>query len=397
MHRRFRPGWAAAVALALCAAATPAQDDDQGKALATLRGVTKEGAANDAAGPAWKAVVDAGAPALFPTLRAIDDANPVAANWLRTAAEAVAEKEKKAGKQLDAKALEAFVLDTKYAPSARRLAYELLDTKDPSVQFRVLEQLLDDPQPDLRREAVAFAVNRVEVPGATPTAEARTKAYHRLFGYTRDKDQAEELAKELEKAGRPVSVTEHFAFLTHFRVVGPFPSESGKALTLTYPPEANPDPAAEYAGKDDAKVKWVPRGTAHKYGVLDLNEKVGRLKNSCVYALAVVHAEKATPAEVRVGSPNAVAIFLNGRQLFGREEYHHGDQLDYHVGRGVLKAGDNAVVVKVCQNNQTDSWAQRWQFHARVCDATGGPIPGLTQVVDGARVPLGRTQPEGKK
>ncbi len=89
MHRRFRPGWAAAVALAVCAAASaPAQDDEVVKALATLKGVTKEGATNDAAGPAWKAVVDAGA--FFPALAAVDDANPTAANWLRTAAEAVA-------------------------------------------------------------------------------------------------------------------------------------------------------------------------------------------------------------------------------------------------------------------------------------------------------------------
>jgi len=38
-------------------------------------------------------------------------------------------------------------------------------------------------------------------------------------------------------------------------------------------------------------------------------------------------------------------------------------------------------LIKVCQNNQTDSWAQTWSFQARVCDATGGALPGLTQVV----------------
>lgn len=396
MHRRFRPGWAAAVALAVLAAAAPAQPDELIKAIATLRGVTKEGAANDAAGPAWKALVDAGAPAFFPALTAVDDANPVAANWLRTAAEAIAEKEKKTGKAIDATALEAFVLDRKHAPSARRFAYEQLDTKDPALQARVLGQLLNDPQPDLRREAIAHAVKLVPLAGSNG-GEAEKAAYLKLFGHTRDKEQAEELAKKLDGYKAPVSVTEHFAFLTHFRVVGPFASEKGKALALTYPPEANPDPAAEYVGKDDAKVKWVPLATDHRYGVLDLNDRVGRLKNACVYALAVVHAEKETPAEFRIGSPNAVAIFLNGTKLFGREEYHHGDQMDYHVGKGVLKAGDNAVVVKVCQNNQTDSWAQKWQFQARVCDATGGAVPGVTQVVAGRRVPLGRTEPEGKK
>jgi hypothetical protein len=386
MPRRFRPAWVAA--LALVAASAPAQPDDVAKAIATLKGVTKEGAANDAAGPAWKTVVDAGAPAFFPALKAIDDANPVAANWLRTAAAAVTEREKKAGKRIDETALEAFVLDARYAPSARRLAYEVLVAQDRTAA-RLLPKLLDDPHPDLRREAIADGLTRLTGMGQALTLD-------KLFTYTRDKDQAEEIAKELEKAGKTVSVTEHFAFLTHFRVVGPFLSEKGKALTLTYPPETAPD-QAEYDGKD-GKVKWVPQSTTHKFGQLDLNETVGRLKNACVYARATVHADKATPAEIRVGSPNAVAIFLNGKRLFGREEYHHGDQMDYHVGKGELKAGENAVVVKVCQNNQTDGWAQRWQFQARVCDSTGGPIAGLTQLVDGKKLPLGAiTQPEGKK
>ncbi|MFO0799604.1 MAG: hypothetical protein U0804_19205 [Gemmataceae bacterium] len=390
MPRRFRPGWAAAVALALLAAPAPAQPADLAKALAALKGVTKEGAANDAAGPAWKTVVDAGAAGFFPALAAVDDANPTAANWLRSAASAIAEKERTAGRRFEAARLESFVDDTKNAPSARRLAYEVLVTQDPAAPARVLPGRLNDPQPDLRREAIADQLARLKA------GETAAAPLDRLFALTREKEQAEEVAKELEKGGKTVSVTEHFAFLTHFRVVGPFFSEKGKALTLSYPPESTPA-AAEYDGKD-GKVTWVPKDTAHKYGQLDLNDKVGRLKNACVYARATVHADKATPAEIRVGSPNAVAIYLNGKKLFGREEYHHGDQMDYHVGKAELQAGENVVVVKVCQNNQTDSWAQRWQFQARVCDATGGPIAGLTQVVDGRKLPLGAApQPEAKK
>lgn len=388
MSRRFRPAWVAVLALA--AASAPAQPDDVAKAIATLKGVTKEGAANDAAGPAWKTVVDAGVPALLPTLRAVDDANPTAANWLRTAAGAIAEKHRK-DKGTFPPELDTIPLDAKYAPSARRFAYELAVLQTPSLANTLLPKLLDSPELNLRREAIAHGMKL-----ASGGGEAGKAAYRRLFDLTREKEQAEELAKALDGLGVKANVTEHFAFLTHFRVVGPFFSEKGKALTLAYPPETTPD-AAEFDGKE-GKVKWAPQATTDRYGKLDLNETVGRLKNACVYARATVHADKATPAEIRVGSPNAVAIFLNGKKLFGREEYHHGDQMDYHVGKGELKAGENVVVVKVCQNNQTDSWAQRWQFQVRVCDSTGGPIAGLTQVVDGKKLPLGAiTQPEGKK
>ena len=41
----------------------------------------------------------------------------------------------------------------------------------------------------------------------------------------------------------------------------------------------------------------------------------------------------------------------------------------------MLKAGRNEVLIKVCQNEQTDDWAQTWGFQLRLCDAIGGAVP----------------------
>ena len=49
--------------------------------------------------------------------------------------------------------------------------------------------------------------------------------------------------------------------------------------------------------------------------------------------------------------------------------------MDQYSGRGTLKKGRNEVLVKVCQNEQTDAWAQRWDFQLRVCDELGGAVP----------------------
>jgi hypothetical protein len=46
-----------------------------------------------------------------------------------------------------------------------------------------------------------------------------------------------------------------------------------------------------------------------------------------------------------------------------------------------LKAGRNEILIKVCQNEQTDAWAQKWSFQLRVCDALGGAVP-LTVVTE---------------
>ena len=47
----------------------------------------------------------------------------------------------------------------------------------------------------------------------------------------------------------------------------------------------------------------------------------------------------------------------------------------------MLKKGENVIVLKVCQNDQKEPWAQDWKFQMRVCDDTGGPLGGLTQLV----------------
>ena len=109
-------------------------------------------------------------------------------------------------------------------------------------------------------------------------------------------------------------------------------------------------------------------------GACSLNTASGsRLKTSVrtstrVYPLRLF-------VEIRAGSNNAVRIYLNGKEIFFREEYHHGMQMDQHVGRAMLKAGRNEVLVKVCQNEQTDAWAQQWSFQLRICDSLGGAVP----------------------
>ena len=81
------------------------------------------------------------------------------------------------------------------------------------------------------------------------------------------------------------------------------------------------------------------------------------------------------PVEIRFGCIAAVKIFLNGKEVFAREEYHHGQRFDQYLGTGTLKPGRNEILIKVCQNNQTENWAQDWKFQVRLCDFTGGALP----------------------
>jgi len=81
------------------------------------------------------------------------------------------------------------------------------------------------------------------------------------------------------------------------------------------------------------------------------------------------------PVEIRFGCIVAIKVFLNGKEIYAREEYHHGQRFDQYSGLGTLKAGRNEILVKVCQNDQKESWAQDWKFQLRLCDYSGGALP----------------------
>jgi hypothetical protein len=381
-------------ALALVPLVPARADEDVTRALATLKAVKKLGQSNEDAGPAWKALVSKGGAALLPALEAFDEANATANNWLRSAVDAIVQKEADAGRKLPADELEAFAKDTKFAPSARFAAFELLsaETKD-----RLLPGFLNDKSADLRRAAVARDLELIDKL-ARPTARVAAEA---LFGFARDKDQVDALAKKIGDAGGKVSVSEHFGFVTHAALVGPFDSTGGKGFAVAYPPESAKAATGAFKGKNDTEVKWIDASTSDKYAQFDLNKLLGKHKDAVGYAFAVVVADKETPVEVRVTSITAVRIVLNGKELYAREEYHHGAPFDASVGKGTLKKGENVLVLKVCQNNQTESWAQNWFFQMRVCDETGGPLPLKQKTADGKLVPLGfianPTEPKEEK
>jgi hypothetical protein len=367
--------------------------------LKAILAVTREGGGNESAAAGWKAVVTAGPDALVPTLTAFDSASPTAANWLRSAVDAIAEAQRKAKRPLPADRLLTFLHDTARKPEARRIAFELYSEEHPGEAAKLLPGLIGDPSMEIRREAIAA---RLKSAGEHPPVEE----LRALFAAVRDRDQAEDLAKRLGDHGPAPDVTRHFNYLTEWQVAGPFDSPGGTGFGKSFAPEAGVDPGAKYEGKAGSQVTWRYAQSHELFGELDLNEVVGKSMDAVAYAHAVVESTVERPAEIRVASPNAVAIFLNGQKLFEREEYHHGAPFDQYIGRGVLKAGRNEVLIKVVQNNQKDSWAQAWQFSARVCDETGGAIP-LTQhimkdgqpttVTPGARKPVPKKPTEVKK
>jgi hypothetical protein len=344
--------------------------------LAKIKAVGKEGKGNAAAAAAWKGLVQHGPDALIDVLAGLDDTSPVAANWVRAAVDAIADNTLASGKRLPADRLEAFVKNVKHSGAGRKLAYDWLSRVDPAAADRLLPGMADDPGAELRREAVAVLLKNAEEALDKGTNKAAAiAAFQKVLQHARDADQVQKAAGELKGLGIEVDLTRHFGFVTHWQLVGPFNNVGGVGFAASYPPEKGFIAAAAFEGKDKAKVAWKEHVSDLPMGLVDLNKIYGKLKGAVAYAYAAVDSPVEQPVELRAGSFNAVRIYLNGKEVYFREEYHHGMTMDQHIGKGTLKAGKNEILVKVCQNEQTESWAQSWSFQLRVCDRLGAPAP----------------------
>ena len=344
-------------------------------ALSRLKSVGREGEGNAAAARAWKEVAAQG-PAVLPAiLTAMDGADPTSANWLRTAFDAVAERALAAGRSLPTDQLERFLRDIKHDGAARRLAYEWLCRVDPKTPSRLLPGMLHDPSPELRRDAVAAVIKDAQALLDRKDPEAARETYRKALSGACDQDQVDAIVKRLDKLGVKIDVAAHFGFVRQWLLVAPFDNTQDAGFNVAYPPEKGVDPAAVYKGKRGAEARWRPYTTTDSYGRVDLNKVLGKQKGVVAYAYAVIDAPAERPIQIRAGSITGFKIILNGKELFHLDEYHHGMQMDQHAVPAVLRAGRNELLLKVCQNEQTEDWAQDWIFQVRLCDATGVAVP----------------------
>lgn len=340
--------------------------DESIKALAA---VAREGAGNEAASAAWKDVVKAGPPALPALLATAGQGSAVADNWIRLAGDVIVDNALREKQTLPVAELEGFVKDTSRGAAGRQLAFDLLSKSDPAKAQSLELTLANDPVQPLRRGAVQ---RMLDAAGKKTGAEAKT-AFLELLNVVRDEDQTKIIAGTLKKMGVTVDLPRHFGFLTQWQVIGPFDNTERKGFDTVFPPEKEINPDATYEGKGKP-VKWQAFESTDQYGKLDFNKPLGMLKESTAYAVTTFDSPAEREAELRLGCKNAWKVWLNGELIFGRDEYHRGQQMDQYKMKVKLKKGANTVLVKACQNEQKEEWTVEWEFQLRVCDSGGTAI-----------------------
>ncbi|MFM8476375.1 MAG: hypothetical protein ACKOEO_11340 [Planctomycetaceae bacterium] len=324
-------------------------------------------------------LVQQGEAAVLPILQGFRKASPVGENWLRNAFEQIDSDLTAAKNTISPKVLEGFIADVVNAPAARRLAYESLRRQDPAAEARLIPGLLLDPSPEFRRDAVALLVKEA----AAAEGPAAIALYRKAFSGAVHEDQVKQISEALRKAGETVDISRHFGFVSSWMIAGPFDNREEKGFAIAYAPEAEitaagPDLGREYDGMDAKKVRWQAIETGDDFGVVDIAKQIENYKGSAMYASAVWNSSAAQTLQVRLGTPNAWKLWINGKLVFEREEYHRSSQMDQYAVPISLQAGRNIIALKICQNEQTQDWAQKYQYQLRICDTTGAGVLPVT-------------------
>lgn len=380
----------ASATLLLLTASVPADAAAPAELISAIKSVDKKGKGNRAAGQAVAELTGSEPAVLLPLLAAFRNANPLATNYLRSAAETIVDRSIAAKKKLPRKKLEAFITDRKNDPQARRLAFEIVERVDATVVDRLIPGMLTDPNPVFRRQAVARLLdlaNRLQKENQQDLARS---LYKRTLQGATDDDQVKTIAKLLRKMGEKVDLPRHFGFLTNWHIVGPFDNTGSKGFNVVYPPEKQVDLKAKLKGKL-GPATWKSYKTKHDFGIVDIAKQISPYKGAVMYCSTVFESKTPRSIQFRLGTPNAWKLWINGRQVFANEEYHRGMKLDQYSVPVTLRAGSNTILLKICQNEQDQSWAQRYQFQVRTCDVSG--IAVLSADRSAALFPSKETRP----
>ena len=330
-----------------------------------LTKIDSKGTGNEQAVQAWPAVKKLNASSIPKLLEAMNEANDLGDNWIRSAISELMDRE---GSGFPEDKILSFLKNDGNTGSSRKLAFEIIREKKPGLAKALTPKFIDDREPSLRRLAVGDLLESARKTDESKRAKA---LYQKALSKGREVDQIKEARDALEKTGEKIDLQALMGFLVKWHTIGPFDNTGREGFGKEYPPENKIDLQATYQGKNE-KAKWSAFSTPDPFGMLDVNLQYGEIKEVLAYAHTTFESDTDQPAQFRIGSKNAWKLWLNGELLFARDEYHRGKtRVDQFIIDGQLKKGTNVILVKVCQNEQTQSWTKQWEFCLRVTDFSG--------------------------
>ncbi len=364
--------WAALLIAAvsiLVAQSAQAQTDELKQAIEAIKQVDKHGAGHEPAVQAMRVLNSASVDQVPEILAGMDGANRLATNWLRSAVVSIVGR----ADAIPIEQIKSYFENPEGSQLGRLMAFDLLDETNEGWAESIVPDLIDDPSLPLRRKAVKSWIAKAKKAELQESLGILATALEKA----RDVDQVQQIANLLGEKGVAIDLQKQLGFLGTWQLVGAFDNKSESGFDVPAGPELaldNIDLMATYTDMDSKEVTWSQYTTAEPTGVVDLNDAIGNVKGATAYCFATFLGQEDRPCEIRIGCINAHKVWVNGELIASNEIYHNGISPDKFSAPAKIRKGENQILVKVCQNEQTEPWAQRWQFQLRICDETGKAI-----------------------
>ncbi len=374
MSRRILSVWLAGASL--LGTLVAARGDQVDQQLAAIGRAGPDGTGSPAARVACDALSARGAEILPRLLQAMETENPVAANWFRSAYEAIVERELKGpDPKFPVVDLRAIVRDPKRSGRVRRLTLVLCDRLEPGYAKKVIPHLLDDPE--FRDDAVEMALAAGQQALENGDSETARDAFDNAFRHARDSGQAVRAAGRLSGLGERVDIAEHFGLVVDWWLVGPFDAPQFSGFAREFPPQQKVDLQATYAGQEGRTIGWVRHHATDPLGLVNLVQALAPAKEAVGYAYTELISPRDQAAQLRCGADDNCTVWLNGQKVFGRDQWLNGTRFDRFITPVQLRRGLNQLLVKVCQGPQhvDPQVANNWSLQLRFCDDQGNGLP----------------------
>jgi hypothetical protein len=252
----------------------------------------------------------------------------------------------------------------------------------------ILTELVHDPQRSVRRGAAAALASRPERSALLALLDARDAAVdpeERIpldfelvrAGYL---EALDEIARAYPKEGGIRRFTIRRALLDLARkvdlrdweVAGPYPAKSWEeGLSKAFPPEilaANGGGSTAVASGEKGGAAWRP-STPDKKSYLNLRDTMDPREYVVAYAKIRLEARAELRSYLLCGSEDALAIFLNGREVFRQRPQKDGEAAGAMVPVSFLR-GENEVLVKCAVEKGT------WGFYLQALEPIRQLSPG---------------------
>ncbi len=272
--------------------------------------------------------------------------------------------------------LSEYAMDQANNPTGRGLAMELIRKQSPQTAQKLISKCLDEVSLPLREMAVQQKIDEAQ-DLAKGDPESAQSIFREALSAARHPQQLETVVEALRKLGDDqVSIDGAFAMIGKWHSLAPMNNVDGVGYDTAYAPEEefasggtiNLD--AQHKGKN-GPISWQEVTSSGDKGEVNLAAAYDKEKGAVCYLYTEFESATARPAQARLGCINANKVWINGELVMANEVYHSGSMIDQYIANVQLVKGTNRILLKVCQNEQTEPWAQDWQFQFRITDPTG--------------------------